>query len=141
MISSICHNAIFHHVFHVQKNNPHVQEKTSLEPDLQMKPQPGLQSLSVKMQLSVHPHHLFEISCEVVTSSMFSGVLYFTVPLAVLNRSMSFKFFIFEMKAVLWSQDFSFVPLPRYKCSLKYNRFLSHTWLYSKVNVCAAKKK
>ena len=39
-------------------------------------------------------------------------------------------------------QGFSFVPLPRYKCSVRYNCFLfSHTWFYSKVNVFAAKKK
>ena len=45
------------------------------------------------------------------------------------------------MDEKLDDQDFPFVPLPRYKFSVRYNCFLySPTWLYSKENVCAAKK-
>ena len=78
---------------------------------------------------------------------MFSDLLCFTVSLAVFDRSMSFKFLIAEMKCCramdekLDGQDFSFEPLPRYKCLVRYNCFLfSHTWLYSKVNLCVAKE-
>ena len=45
------------------------------------------------------------------------------------------------MDEKLDDQDFSFVPLPRYKFSVRYDCFLfPHTRLYSKVNVCAEKK-